>query len=41
MVREAVPDSRAVVIDPSNRAIFVAKEDDTVNAMLEFLLPEG
>ena len=37
LFQEAVPDARVVELDTSNHTIFVAKEDDTVNAMLNFL----
>lgn len=41
LFREAVPDARVVELDTSNHTLFVAKEYETVNAMLDFLLPDG
>ena len=37
MFRDAVPDARVVELDTSNHPIFVAREDETVQAIFEFL----
>lgn len=37
LFREAAPDARIVELDTSNHTLFVAKEDETVEAMLDFL----
>jgi hypothetical protein len=37
LFREAVPDARVIELDTSNHTIFVAKEDETVDAILDFL----
>ena len=38
LFREAAPDARVIELDSSNHAIFIAKEDETVEAIFEFLL---
>ena len=37
LFREAVPDARVIELDTSNHTIFVAKEDETVEAILDFV----
>jgi pimeloyl-ACP methyl ester carboxylesterase len=37
LFREAVPDATIIELDTSNHTIFIAKEDETVEAILEFL----
>ena len=37
LFRKAVPDARVVELDTSNHTIFIAKEDETIEAMLDFL----
>lgn len=41
LFRQAVPDARIIELDTSNHTIFVAREDETVDAILSFLSDAG